>query len=116
MPHSNYSNCHPTCIIGFTAAGEVLNCNTYDVGLAAAVGLEADKLFILHRDEVSKLDLPAWLPLSDAQSMLLERVEVGERCWCHVRGIGTGGEVRKGERASCSACCRRGSNKVWRNC
>ena len=55
----------------------MLNCNTYDVGLAAAVGLEADKIFILHREEVAKLDLPAWLPLSDAQSMLLERVEVG---------------------------------------
>jgi hypothetical protein len=56
----------------------VLNCNTYDVGLAAAVGLEADKIFILHQEEVTKLDLPAWLPLSDAQSMLLARVEVSK--------------------------------------
>ena len=41
------------------------------------MGLQADKIFVLHQtDEVSKLDLPAWLPLSDAQSMLLERVQV----------------------------------------
>jgi amino-acid N-acetyltransferase len=25
--------------LGFTAAGELLNCNTYDVGLNAAVGV-----------------------------------------------------------------------------
>jgi amino-acid N-acetyltransferase len=37
---------------GFTAAGEVLNCNTYDVGLHAAVELGADKLFCLHLDDV----------------------------------------------------------------
>ena len=76
----------------------MLNCNTYDVGLAAAVGLEADKIFILHREEVAKLDLPAWLPLSDAQSMLLERVEVGQAVcvmrgkWGRGRGHEGGGE------------------------
>ena len=62
---------------GFTAAGESLNCSTYDVGLAAAVGLEADKLFMLHQDEVKQLCLPAWLPLGDAQNMLIKRIEVG---------------------------------------
>jgi hypothetical protein len=38
--------------LGFTAAGEVLNCNTYDVGLHAAVELNADKLICLHLDDV----------------------------------------------------------------
>ncbi|GAX75946.1 hypothetical protein CEUSTIGMA_g3389.t1 [Chlamydomonas eustigma] len=61
--------------LGFTAGGEVLNCSTHDVGLAAAVGLNADKLFTLHLDDVVRLGLPAWLPVSDAQKMLLERVE-----------------------------------------
>ena len=75
----------PPCITGFTAAGEVLNCNTYDVGLAAAVGLEADKIFILHNEEVSKLGLPAWLPLGDAQNMLLKRIEV-RTCWSQSTG------------------------------
>ena len=69
----------PSHLSGFTAAGEVLNCSTFDVGFATAVALEADKLFVLHREEVKKLELPAWLPLSDAQSMLLERVQVSER-------------------------------------
>jgi hypothetical protein len=39
--------------LGFTAAGEVLNCNTYDVGLHAAVELGADKLICLHLDDVT---------------------------------------------------------------
>jgi hypothetical protein len=153
---------------GFTAAGEVLNCNTYDVGLRAAVEvrgrlaraqlrhsartnlglswppgmegvplgergpagaassrsgplelqssrgasagcdsrhvhalrpkacrtlwrrsasllrplcrvrlqLQADKLFFLHLDEVAALSLPQWLPLSEAQNMLMGKLQV----------------------------------------
>ncbi|WIA33803.1 hypothetical protein OEZ86_006913 [Tetradesmus obliquus] len=34
--------------LGFTAGGEVLNCNTYDVGLHASIELNADKLICLH--------------------------------------------------------------------
>eukprot|EP00798_Chlamydomonas_sp_ICE-L_P014642 gene14642-20678_t len=63
--------------LGFTAAGEVLNCNTYDVGLHAAVELNADKLLYLHTEEdAPKGGLPRWLPLSDAQDMLLKRLQV----------------------------------------
>lgn len=58
--------------LGFTAAGEVLNCNTYDVGLHAAVELGADKLLYMHTEEDA---LPRWLPLSDAQDMLLQRLQ-----------------------------------------
>ncbi|GIL81500.1 hypothetical protein Vretimale_1003 [Volvox reticuliferus] len=61
--------------IGFTAAGEVLNCNTYDVGLHAACELRADKLFFLHLDEVAALNLPQWLPLSEAQNMLMDKLQ-----------------------------------------
>ncbi|KAJ9518434.1 hypothetical protein QJQ45_018455 [Haematococcus lacustris] len=62
--------------LGFTAAGEVLNCNTFDVGLhAAAEQLGADKLFCYHLDEVAALQLPPWLPLSDAQDMLLLKLQ-----------------------------------------
>ncbi|KAG2485158.1 hypothetical protein HYH03_016048 [Edaphochlamys debaryana] len=61
--------------IGFTASGEVLNCNTYDVGLHAAVELGADKLFFMHLDEVAALSLPAWLPLSEAQNMLMQKLQ-----------------------------------------
>jgi hypothetical protein len=64
-------------------AGEVLNCNTYDVGLHAAVELGADKLFFLHTEEVTSLGLSHWLPLSEAQNMLIKKLEVGG-----VRGLG----------------------------
>lgn len=61
--------------IGFTASGEVLNCNTYDVGLHAAAELSADKLFFLHLDDVAALNLPQWLPLNQAQNMLMEKLQ-----------------------------------------
>lgn len=60
--------------LGYTAAGEVLNCNTYDVGLHAAVELGADKVFVTHLDDVKQLALPQWLPLSDAKTMLLDKL------------------------------------------
>lgn len=51
--------------LGFTAAGEVLNCNTYDVGLHAAMELGADKLICLHLDDVKgdndRVFLVGWL-------------------------------------------------------
>eukprot|EP00955_Chlamydomonas_euryale_P025071 264094-Chlamydomonas_euryale.AAC.1 len=77
--------------LAFTSNGEVLNCNTYDVGLMTAVSLGADKIFFMHTDDVAQLGLPAWLPLSGAQEMLEQRVEV---C-LSVRGGGQG-------RAGCS--------------
>ena len=57
----------------------MLNCDTNDVGKAVAVGLEADKIFFIHGDDVKKLSLPPWLPLGDAQMMLIKRIEVGKR-------------------------------------
>lgn len=60
--------------LGFTAGGEVLNCNTYDVGLHASIELNADKLICLHLSDVTEMRLPAWLPLSRARDMLLQRL------------------------------------------
>ncbi len=56
----------------------MLNCNTYDVGLHAAMELGADKLLFMHSED---LGLPAWLPLSDAQDMLLNRLQVWQGGW-----------------------------------
>lgn len=70
--------------LGFTAAGEVLNCNTYDVGLHAAMELNADKLICLHLDDV-KGGLVR--PLDDAHS-------------CHF----SGGVLLKGRTEAC--CCQ----------
>jgi hypothetical protein len=51
---------------------QVLNCNTYDVGLHAAVDLGAEKLLVVHLDDVQALQLPQWLSLSAAKGMLLQ--------------------------------------------
>eukprot|EP00798_Chlamydomonas_sp_ICE-L_P013637 gene13637-19519_t len=61
--------------LGFTAAGEVLNCNSYEIGLHTAVGLQADKLIFMHKDKYLD-ELPTWLPISSAQDMLLDRLKV----------------------------------------
>ncbi|KAK9824282.1 hypothetical protein WJX72_009159 [[Myrmecia] bisecta] len=65
--------------LAFTAAGEVLNCNTYDVATHAAIELGADKLFCLNLDEVSELRLPQWLPLRDAEHRILEHLAARTR-------------------------------------
>lgn len=61
--------------LGYSATGELLNCNVYDIGLHAAVELEADKLFVVHLDDVSDLSLPAWLPVNKAKEMLQRRLD-----------------------------------------
>lgn len=38
--------------LAYSVAGEVLNCNAYDVGTRAAIELQADKLLCLTLDEV----------------------------------------------------------------
>lgn len=77
--------------IGFAAGGEVLNCNTYDVGLHAAVELRADKLFCIHLDDVQQLALPPWLPLSDAKAMLLEQLKKEDLLSAAVEAVEVGG-------------------------
>lgn len=56
--------------------------------------LGADKLFFLHLDEVAALSLPQWLPLSEAQNMLMEKLQVGRGGAYGARGAGG----RMGER------------------
>jgi amino-acid N-acetyltransferase len=56
--------------LGYSAAGEVLNCNIYDVALGAAADLMADKLIIPTLPETLPPGLPAWLPLRDAENYL----------------------------------------------
>jgi amino-acid N-acetyltransferase len=61
--------------LGYSAAGEVLNCDTYTVAVRAAVDLGADKLILMTLPEAQPLDLPAWLPLQDAEGLLATMVE-----------------------------------------
>ncbi|KAG1670871.1 hypothetical protein FOA52_000373 [Chlamydomonas sp. UWO 241] len=66
--------------LGFSAGGEVLNCSAYDVGLAAAAGLHADKLLVQHTGGgMDGLALPAWLPLGDAQQLLTDALSASAR-------------------------------------
>jgi amino-acid N-acetyltransferase len=56
--------------LGYSAAGEVLNCDTYTVAVRAAVDLAADKLIVATLPAGQPLELPAWLPLSEAEAVL----------------------------------------------
>lgn len=53
---------------------QVLNCNTYDVATHAAIELKADKLFCVTGDDVAELGLPQWLPLSDAEQLIMRTI------------------------------------------
>jgi amino-acid N-acetyltransferase len=56
--------------VGVSAAGELLNCNVYDVATHAAVELQADKLLCLTGSDVRQLKLPHYLPLDDAEELV----------------------------------------------
>eukprot|EP01024_Parvocaulis_polyphysoides_P018446 TRINITY_DN18180_c0_g2_i3.p1 TRINITY_DN18180_c0_g2~~TRINITY_DN18180_c0_g2_i3.p1 ORF type:complete len:564 (-),score=97.15 TRINITY_DN18180_c0_g2_i3:303-1754(-) len=61
--------------LGFSPAGELLFCNVYEVGMKAAVNLNADKLIVLHLDEVSKMELPNWLSLKEAEKLIKIKIK-----------------------------------------
>jgi len=61
--------------LGYSAAGEVLNCDTYTVAVRAAVDLNADKLILATLPEVQSLELPQWLALKDAEKVLQQMAE-----------------------------------------
>lgn len=56
------------------AAGELLNCNTFDVATHAAIELKADKLLCMTTDAVADLNLPQWLPVTDAEHLLKDHL------------------------------------------
>ena len=60
--------------LGYSASGEVLNCNTFDVATHAAVELKADKIMCITMDDVQELDLPQWLSLKDAEELISDRL------------------------------------------
>ena len=53
-------------------AGELLNCNTYDVAIHAAVACGVDKVICMHTEN---LDLPEWLSLRAAADALFGKSE-----------------------------------------
>lgn len=58
--------------LGYSAAGEVLNCDIFTVAVRAAVDLGADKLIVMTGPEAQSLDLPAWLSLTQAERILTD--------------------------------------------
>lgn len=56
--------------LGYSAGGELLNCNTFDVAVRAAIEVNADKMICMHMEEVAVLGLPEWLSVTAAQSLL----------------------------------------------
>lgn len=60
--------------LGYSASGEVLNCNTFDVATHAAIELKADKIMCITLDEVQSLRMPQWLSLNDAEALINERL------------------------------------------
>ena len=61
--------------LAYSAAGEVLNCNSYDVATHAAIELRADKIICV-MDGMDEMHLPQWLPLGDAEKLIAERAQV----------------------------------------
>jgi amino-acid N-acetyltransferase len=58
--------------LGYSVSGEPLNCDIYSVSVRAAIDLNADKLIVVAPPGDPFLEtLPAWLPLQEAQALLL---------------------------------------------
>ena len=71
--------------LGYSASGEVLNCNTFDVATHAAIELKADKIMCITLDEVQSLNMPQWLSLNDAEALINERLAgVGDGAACSI--------------------------------
>jgi len=58
--------------IGFSAIGEVLNCNIHDVASHAAIELKADKLICVSCKGDHRERLGEWLALPDAERLVLQ--------------------------------------------
>lgn len=71
--------------LGYSASGEVLNCNTFDVATHAAIELKADKIMCITLDDVQSLNMPQWLSLNDAEALINERLaQVGQGIACSI--------------------------------
>ena len=56
--------------IGYTASGELLNCNAYHVAAETAISLKADKLIFYTLNDIERLELPQWLTLDRAEDLI----------------------------------------------
>ena len=61
--------------LGYTERGQVLNCSSFEVARRVSQALEADKLIVYHGEQIAKLNLPAWIGLSDDNSYIWSQGE-----------------------------------------
>ena len=61
--------------LGYTERGQVLNCSSFEVARRVSQALEADKLIVYHGEQIAKLNLPAWIGLSDDSSYIWSQGE-----------------------------------------
>jgi hypothetical protein len=89
--------------LGYSAGGELLNCNTYDVAITAAVACGVDKIICMH---VEDLDLPEWLSLQAAAVALFGEPEGG------AAKVGGESSLRPGEVLDSSLSCEQMQRKA----
>lgn len=84
--------------LGYSSAGEVLNCNTYEVATACALAIEADKLICIVDGQIH--DDHGWLirfmTLQDADKLIRQRAKQSEIAANYVKVVGE-------ENISCSS-------------
>lgn len=71
----NHGNIVLLSNLGYSTTGEPLNCDCYSVSVRAAIDLNADKLIIAALPDGDPMleTLPAWLPIHEAESLLLSQ-------------------------------------------
>ncbi|KAG0626945.1 hypothetical protein M758_2G163500 [Ceratodon purpureus] len=82
--------------LGYSASGEVLNCNTYEVATACATALQADKLLCLLdgpvRDENTRL--VRFMTLNEADQLIRKRASQSYTAADYVKAVAGPGYVK----------------------
>nr|CAD1832426.1 unnamed protein product [Ananas comosus var. bracteatus] len=76
--------------MGYSSAGEVLNCNTYEVATACALAIEADKLICITDGQIfdEQGRLIRFLSLEEADLLIRKRAEQSEIAANYVKIVG----------------------------
>lgn len=71
----NHGNIVLLSNLGYSTTGEPLNCDCYSVSVRAAIDLNADKLIVVALPDGDPMleTLPAWLPIHEAEALLLSQ-------------------------------------------
>ncbi|XP_020086165.1 probable amino-acid acetyltransferase NAGS1, chloroplastic isoform X2 [Ananas comosus] len=83
--------------LGYSSAGEVLNCNTYEVATACALAIEADKLICIVDGRILDQNgrLIRFLTLEDADLLIRKRATQSETAANYVKKVDEEDIIRK---------------------